>query len=514
MLIITGFVLLGASAFLHFVYRRHGLSLTLLAVSSFMVACAYAMLDPFLNLWDEQFHALVAKNMMTHPFVPMLYSKDVLMQEGADWTAARIWLHKQPLFLWQMALSMKLFGVSVFSMRLPGVLMHAGLTVFTYRIGKIAAGENVAFAAAAFFTMAHFPLELVAGLYHTDHNDTAFLFYVTASIWGWFEYQRNPRRRWWIIIGLFAGGAVLVKWLAGLLVFAAWAIAIAATGKWREGIDLCKSAGLAGAVFAPWQLYILWSFPSEAVYEYQLSARHFTEVVEGHGGGWLFYWNGLEKLYGPGDALPWIIAAGFVFLLNGLKETRYKWFIGTAVLLVYGFFTLAATKMYAFTLIVAPLLFLALAYLLDRPWQYALTRLANRRWLYVLQAAITVFVSFALLDVGRTLRQHSMNDQAHNNKREQNMEELAFIESIDLPAPDGQYVIFNTNITDFGAIPFMFHRDFAAAYPFLPDKQMVEMTLAKGYIPLVVEMEERGSGSKNPKLRMPRPGPEQGFGKQ
>jgi len=34
-----------------------------------------AMLDPFLNTWDEQFHALVAKNMMANPFKPMLYAE-------------------------------------------------------------------------------------------------------------------------------------------------------------------------------------------------------------------------------------------------------------------------------------------------------------------------------------------------------------------------------------------------------------------------------------------------------
>ncbi|MBP7399885.1 MAG: hypothetical protein KA954_09890, partial [Chitinophagales bacterium] len=65
---------------------------------------------PYLHDWDERFHALVAKNMMTHPFTPMLRANPVLPYDETSWTDGHIWLHKQPLFLWQMALSMKIFG--------------------------------------------------------------------------------------------------------------------------------------------------------------------------------------------------------------------------------------------------------------------------------------------------------------------------------------------------------------------------------------------------------------------
>jgi 4-amino-4-deoxy-L-arabinose transferase len=69
-------------------------------------------LDLFLHDWDEQYHALVAKNMMSDLFNPVLYRNELLAGDSGDWFLTHIWLHKQPLFLWQMALSQKIFGIS------------------------------------------------------------------------------------------------------------------------------------------------------------------------------------------------------------------------------------------------------------------------------------------------------------------------------------------------------------------------------------------------------------------
>ena len=94
------------------------LGLTAVCIFSFS-----ALLDPFLNLWDERFHALVAKNLMHHPLMPTLYDDTVVSMDYDRWDRYHIWLHKQPLFLWQIALSFKLFGISEFTLRLPNVVL-------------------------------------------------------------------------------------------------------------------------------------------------------------------------------------------------------------------------------------------------------------------------------------------------------------------------------------------------------------------------------------------------------
>ncbi|RYE17321.1 MAG: hypothetical protein EOP51_24120 [Sphingobacteriales bacterium] len=83
----------------------------------------YCSADQFLHPWDERYHALVAKNFMTHWWVPTLYDNPILGYNNASWAVSHIWLHKQPLPMWLMAISMKLFGVNEMAMRLPSVIM-------------------------------------------------------------------------------------------------------------------------------------------------------------------------------------------------------------------------------------------------------------------------------------------------------------------------------------------------------------------------------------------------------
>jgi len=80
-------------------------SIVILFFGSLMLGVFVALLDPFLVLWDEQYHALVAKNMIEHPLMPMLYVNPILDYDYRNWLGNHIWLHKQPLFLWQMAVA-------------------------------------------------------------------------------------------------------------------------------------------------------------------------------------------------------------------------------------------------------------------------------------------------------------------------------------------------------------------------------------------------------------------------
>ena len=194
----------------------------LLFVATLLLGYFIVNLDHFLILWDEQYHALVAKNLIDNPLKPCLYRHPILGYDHRIWTNNHVWLHKQPLFLWQMALSIKLFGANELAVRIPSILMHAIIPVLIYRIGTNIKNRDTGYYGALLFAVAYFPLELVAGRYSTDHNDIAFLFYMTASFWAWFEYQRSKKKYWIILIGLFSGGAVLVKWLMGVFIYIVW----------------------------------------------------------------------------------------------------------------------------------------------------------------------------------------------------------------------------------------------------------------------------------------------------
>ena len=266
--LIAGLALLFMSLILFQFKEDKRISIAFLLLGGFCVRLFVSLLNAHLTLWDEQFHALVAKNMMDNPFTPILYKNPLLPYDPNSWTSGHIWLHKQPLFLWQMALSMKIFVVNVFALRLPSMLMSTIIIYFIYKIGSLTSSKTTGFYGALLFALSNFALELTAGAIHTDHNDVAFLFYLVASIWAWVEYENaapQNKMRYLILIGIFSGSAVLVKWLTGFLVFSGWGLTILLSSERRKSlrfyVDILKSFGIALLVFLPWQIYILYAFP-------------------------------------------------------------------------------------------------------------------------------------------------------------------------------------------------------------------------------------------------------------
>ena len=65
----------------------------LLLLSAFLIRLLMISLDPFLQNWDERFHALVAKNMMEHPFKPMLIAHPVFPYHYQERWNSHIWVH-------------------------------------------------------------------------------------------------------------------------------------------------------------------------------------------------------------------------------------------------------------------------------------------------------------------------------------------------------------------------------------------------------------------------------------
>lgn len=66
------------------------------ALSLFLFASIYY---PYLNVWDERFHALVAKNLTKHWLMPTLYDDPIVNMAYDNWDRYHIWLCKPPLFL-------------------------------------------------------------------------------------------------------------------------------------------------------------------------------------------------------------------------------------------------------------------------------------------------------------------------------------------------------------------------------------------------------------------------------
>lgn len=335
------------------------LTVAIIFISSFAFNCFYIQYCEFLFDWDERFHALVAKNLNLDFLKPMLYVKSPIPLNELDWSNSSIWLHKQPLFLWQMALSIKIFGANEFAVRLPSALMLSLLSIIIFRIGKLIFNPMVGIIGALIVVSNRFLVQHINGTIGMDHNDVAFMFYISLSFWSFIEFCQSKKIKHALLIGLFAGMAMLNKWLVGLLVFEALFIYILITKEYNLFSKLLTSVIICLIVFIPWQVYTFYNFPSHALHEWQYNQQHFWRVVEGHSGDILFYLSYLPSQY------SWIFPFGIFGIWTVLKKNDRKYIhisILVSILSLFIFFTVAKTKLISYTMPVIPLIILYISY--------------------------------------------------------------------------------------------------------------------------------------------------------
>lgn len=332
--------------------------------------------DFFLHPWDERFHALVAKNMMSNPFAPVLYPKTLMPYDFRDWTANYIWLHKQPVALWLMAISMKIFGVSEIALRLPSVILSTLSAGLTWKAGNWFGGQKTGLLAAFFFSINGLLIELSGGRVTTDHIDTTFLFFILLSAVLAIQFAEKQKMILNFLAGIVFGLALLTKWLPALILVPLWATIVLASGNFNlrslvlQGILFVFSASI---VFIPWQVWIHHAFPLEAAYESGYNLVHLTQNVEGHSGPWYYYLNRIRINYGELVYLPlvWIFWKWYRDKSNLKIMTMIAW-IGIPLIV----FSAAQTKMQGYMVIAAPAIFIVTS----ACW-FSLYDIQNRRWL-------------------------------------------------------------------------------------------------------------------------------------
>ncbi len=391
--------------------------LWIITAGAFLLRWWAVHLDPFLHEWDERFHALVARNLMDHPLVPRLRTLSLVPYDFTTWTCNEIWLHKQPLFLWQMALSMKLFGVSEFTIRYPSMLMGTLMVPLIYQLGKWFSGgdKRVGLMAALFQACSYFQLILTSGREGMDHNDVAMAFYTLSSFWALSKYTEAKGRRalsWAALIGVFAGCAILNKWLPGLLVFGGWAVYLLVAHLQKADRKLRRDVshfalGLLCCVFVflPWQLYIFHAFPKEAAYEFAYNNRHLTEVVEGHKGNIDFFWSRFPDYFGP---LVWMLlpVGFFVFLRKHViaRPSPAQIALMSSLLVVFLFYSfIVATKVQSHFMFVAPLGLVLMAAVLAEAGK-------GMRYAVSFLTVVSCLVAFLQLQHVRILKMHNPKD--------------------------------------------------------------------------------------------------------
>lgn len=318
--------------------------------------------DKVLHHWDEKFHALVAKHCMDEPFRPVLYKTTLLDYDYKNWYNNHVWLHKQPLPLWLMAASMKLFGVNEFAVRVPSLLFSALLMVLVFVFTRRWYSHLAALLASFFLAVNGLFIELGAGRVATDHYDVLFAAFIFLGIYFAQLHAFNQKIWFAVLSGFFIGLALLSKWLPALIVIPVHGLFLLHAGKKTPEliVPLALSLLTAVAIALPWQLYILSRFPVEAKWEYLHNWLHITSELEGHNNpGVLYYLHKIRVNYSEIIYLPLAL-----LLLRLFKHNKRLYLDVALVVWIFIpilFFSLAQTKMQGYILFVAPALFIITA---------------------------------------------------------------------------------------------------------------------------------------------------------
>ncbi len=314
--------------------------------------------DPVLHNWDERFHALVAKNLISNPLKPTLYKSPILPYDYKKWYSNNIWLHKQPLPLWFIMFSYKCFGITEFSTRIPSLIFSTCAIVITYLIGMLFFNKKVGLLSAFFMAINGLVVELASGRIATDHYDSLFIVFVEIAVLFSFLNASRQQLIYAILSGAFIGFAILTKWLPALIVIPIHVLLLLHYKSSLKNIafQIVSSLLVVLAIILPWQLFILNHYPIEANWEYKYNLLHFTTVLDEQGGGRFYY---IEKLRINYSEIIYIPLGFFIYKIFKNKFKDYKLLsLLIWVFIPVIFFSLAKTKMQGYIAFICPALFI------------------------------------------------------------------------------------------------------------------------------------------------------------
>ena len=321
------------------------------------------------------------------------------MYETGDWVTPYFngvtRFDKPPLVYWLMALGFHLFGVNEWAVRLPSALSATALvgmgfytlSRFGFSRSELATAYVVAPspghpASLARFSRRNLLISAVIGsAIMALHPETIVWARIGVSdmllsgcmgiaLFAFFCGYAQPQlplrqRNWYLASYGLLGLAVLAKGpvgivLPGLIV----GVFLLCTGEWRKAfyeLHLVKGAIIFLAITVPWHVLVIAANGRayiDSFFGYH-NVERFTSVVNGHAAPWYFYFLVVAVGFLPWSPfLPWAIA-------RLQPHTRQTWKLQSRsaqlgvfaliwFLVIFGFFTIAVTKLPSYVLPLMP----------------------------------------------------------------------------------------------------------------------------------------------------------------
>ena len=182
------------------------------ALASFVLLCMLLVFSFLLNLgdtplhlWDESRRAVDALDMyLNHKWIINFYDG----VEG-DWST------KSPILLWLQVLSIKLFGINEFAVRLPSALAACLIGICIWQFCRIHLKDAwIGFLAGSVFSLTYAWVFNHAG--RTADYDAFLTLFSVCYCFCFFLYCIHKKDNWLQLFFLFLTLAVLLKGVAGL----------------------------------------------------------------------------------------------------------------------------------------------------------------------------------------------------------------------------------------------------------------------------------------------------------
>lgn len=259
---------------------------------------------------------------------------------GASDAAASITVDKPPAALWVMALSVRVFGLSSWSILIPQVLMGLGTIAVVWTAARRWFSPLAAFVAAA--VLATTPAAVL--MFRFNNPDALLTLLLTLATYFVLRGCEDGRMRWMVWAGALVGLGFLTKQLQAFLVlpvFAAYLV-IAPVPLWHRVRDAALALAAMVASAGWWVAAVeLWPASSrpyiggsqhnsflELTFGYNGLGRlsgDETGSVGGTGGAGGGMWGstGISRLFDGefGGQISWLAPAAFILLVIGLVVT-------------------------------------------------------------------------------------------------------------------------------------------------------------------------------------------------
>ena len=255
---------------------------------------------------------------------------------GSSDAASSITVDKTPLAIWPMALSVRVFGLSSWSILVPQALEGVGAVWLLHATVRRTTGSAVA-ALIAGAVMALTPVAVL--MFRFDNPDAMLCLLLVGAAYATLRATETGAKavRWLALAGTLVGLAFLAKMLQAFLVIPPLVLvyAVFATVPWRRRVLHLLAAAAALVVAAGWWLAIVMLWPA-ASRPYIGGSQHnsILELTLGY--------NGLGRLDGSetgsvgggglGGGGQWG-ATGVLRMFNSEVGSQVAWLLPAALLL-------------------------------------------------------------------------------------------------------------------------------------------------------------------------------------